>query len=112
MTRLEKAKAAIRRWLEKEGYEFGIFGGSLNTHFQGILGNDWVLVNPQESERGARTIAVSPKGVIDYEILSPFIENKWRMVAGYPYSTKEELKNILNKLCEDKDYGVWEEDIS
>jgi len=108
MDLLKEAAKKMKRFLEDNRYEFGVCGWEDYSHTRGMENYVLFLVNPKIlSDFGeARTLAVTPTNVIDYEIYTPFADTSFYERFRIPYFSPNGLKAVLDRLM-DLDLGCW-----
>lgn len=97
-------KEKISAWLAENGFE----EGSFMNNYSSIGCPPGIRVKPEYSPiDGSYTILVTPTTVQPFVCDKPWAYNAWRPLAEFhTYSSKEELKTILDKLVK-RPLGCW-----
>jgi len=99
-SRLENEKETrckIAQWLDSEGYHRGLHG--FCKHNKGLPTVPNVMVRPTHShKKGSRALMVTATHVLDVSIQEPYKGSFWEVDNTYEYTTREQLKDMLDKL--------------
>ena len=85
----------VKQFLTENGFKEGRYG--LAQHNCGIAPES-ILVKPDWSPvDGDHTLAVTTDRVISMTVLIPYNNHDWQIRASWPYTSPEQLKEILDR---------------